>query len=64
METTYTVTALQKPENTKEMSKEILKNANSINLEALITNDNPFEHESPLQDLSDNSSVKIEDVPF
>lgn len=64
METTYTVTALQKPENTKEIAKEILKNANSINLEALITNDNPFEHESPLQDLSDNSSVKIEDVPF
>ncbi len=60
METTYTVTALQKSENTKPMSKEILDNANSINLNHLITNENPFDSEKPIK----SDGVKIEDVPL
>lgn len=48
METEYSITPLMKQENMKPMSQEILDEAKKVNLNALITNDNPFE-EKPIE---------------
>ena len=71
METEYTITALLKPDNMKELNKDILLEASQIDLKALVTNWNPFEgvtthtpvNTPPVANKME-SSVKIEDVPF
>ena len=67
MESEYTITALLKPDNMKPMEKDILNEASQINLNALITNDNPFEVVS-IADTAKavfwESKVKIGDVSF
>lgn len=57
METEYSIMPLMKAENMKPMSKEIIAEASKINLNALITNDNPFEEK-------DDGKIKVEDIPF
>lgn len=63
-DTVYTLAPLTKQENMQPMSKDILKEAWEINLKALITNDNPFEVSNEAETNKNDSSVKIEDVPF
>lgn len=64
METEYSIIPLQKAENMKPISKEIIEEASRVNLNALITNDNPFEVSEDTKQAKSDSSVKIEDVPF